>query len=185
MICDHRAADDIVVSDARKRRELARLLESEARHAIVGLNWLLSPDPPERVRRTLLENFHPVRVYRSVAVLERGRDETMNRLLEVQKRLALGRPRRGDVSFVEKVTRSHPEEPYPWALLGVLTRARTWSGPRPWRSSKGATKRRRGTSAPRGPCAPAPGSGDSGTDCRQRYATALGGEMVSETQRRR
>ncbi|UCE87165.1 MAG: hypothetical protein JSU66_05405 [Deltaproteobacteria bacterium] len=117
---EHYGPGDYVLSDARKRAEMERLRASDARYAIVAADWLAWPERPERLRRTLLRNFHPVRAYRSLVILARGGDASDRRLTEVHRRLLLGREAPEDTERLRERVRERPAEPLPRALLGMV-----------------------------------------------------------------
>ena len=108
---------DFLLTDAEKREQMRRLLGSRVRVALADATWLLAPGLPDAVRRTLLEEFHPVRWYGNSVVLERGRDPDAQRLLAAEWRATYGRPAGGDAELATSYVARHPDEPWPHEAL--------------------------------------------------------------------
>jgi hypothetical protein len=108
---------DFLLTDAEKREQMRRLLDSRVQVAVADGAWLLSPGLPDAVRRTLLEEFHPVRWYGNSVVLERGRDADAQRLLAAEWRATYGRPAAGDAPLATSYAARHPDEPWPHEAL--------------------------------------------------------------------
>lgn len=111
--------DDRILSDAEKEREMARLLEAGTRVVVADQSWLAWPDPPDAIRRTLLERFHPVRQYGSMTVLERGDEPAGRELGALHRRLSRGEVRAGDATALERLAAADPAAPLPRALLAL------------------------------------------------------------------
>jgi len=120
---------DRVLTDVQKQVEMERLLASDARHAIVMDAWLSWHETPDRIRRTLLEEFHPVRRYGSVVVMERGSDPWERAFTRAYVALARAGPTPGLESRLAELARGRPEEPLPWLLLGAARARLGRTGP--------------------------------------------------------
>ena len=115
--------EDKILSDEQKEREMSRLLASPARYVFADQTWLAWPEPPDVIRRTLLTQFHPIRQYGTMTVLERGTDPADFPLGEIQRRLWIHPPTSADRTLLEQMTRTRPDEPLPWRLLGRVLAA--------------------------------------------------------------
>lgn len=116
--------DDRILTDAEKEREMARLLASPARFVVADQTWLGWPGPPDPIRRTLIEHFHPVRQYGSMTILERGSDPYGRTLGEIHRRLGAGRIQPGDLASLERLAAERPDAPLPRALQAIPWLAR-------------------------------------------------------------
>jgi hypothetical protein len=103
----------------QKRREMERLLASDARYVLVSRSWWLKPEHPSQpILRTLAREFRPVRLYGSLAILERDPHPGGSRAL--CQRILAGEPTPADQRRLRDWIRQRPEEPLPWELLGRL-----------------------------------------------------------------
>ncbi len=111
--------EDRVLTDEQKQVEMEKLRASGARYAIASTVWISWHEPPDVIRRTLLEEFHPVRGYGSMLVLERNVDGRHRRVTEAYLALARqGGARPEQLPELEALVRDFPDEPLPWWLLG-------------------------------------------------------------------
>src|SRR5204862_6848050 len=113
-------AGDAVLTQAQKEREMQRLLDSRARYVIASRSWFGSPDPPEHMRAVLSQTFHPIRVYDSVVILERGMDEAARALTDVFLKVERGIADPRDADVLRAVIQARPEWSVPHELLSVI-----------------------------------------------------------------
>jgi hypothetical protein len=109
---------DFLLTDTEKRREMQRLLESPVRLALVDGFWLAAVRPPDAIRRTLLDAFHPVRHCGNTLALERGADPSSLPMLEIALRASRGRPLASDLQTMEEIVSRRPDDPFPHEVLG-------------------------------------------------------------------
>ena len=96
---------------------MQRLLDSGTRYAIVTRSWYAMRDPPEHMRAVLLRDFHPVRRYGSVFILERGMDAPARALTDVLLRHEVGMVGPRDADILRGLVLERPEWPLPHELL--------------------------------------------------------------------
>lgn len=131
---EHMLHGDHILSDDQKREEMARLLASPTRYALIDASWWASPEIRDRVHRTLLEHFRPIRHYgasragtRGMLVLERRDDAPAQRFGAAYRRFLSGRRGPGDLREAEALALRLGDEPLPHALLGkLLFQAERW-----------------------------------------------------------
>jgi hypothetical protein len=112
---------DLAMSRERKRAEMQRLLASETRYAVVDLEWWLMRRGPSRpILNTILSAFVPVRLYESLAILERDTSPGRLRMHEIARRILKHRTKPADASVLRKIVRKWPDEPVPREMLGEL-----------------------------------------------------------------
>lgn len=111
---------DFLMTDAEKREQMRRLLASRARFAVVDEQWLLWPGPPDAIRRTLRDAFHPVRWYGTSVLLERGPDPDAHRLLAIEARASYARLAPGDAAFAALYAAQRPDDPWPHEVLALV-----------------------------------------------------------------
>lgn len=121
--------EDHVLTDEQKQEELRKLRASGARYAIVDRTWFAWHEPPDPIRRALLEEFHPIRGYGEMLVLERNRDARDRRVTEAYGRLAQRGVSAERIAELEALVREFPDEPLPWSLLGFARLALDRAGP--------------------------------------------------------
>ncbi len=110
-------ARNAVMTQAQKEREMGRLLDSRARYVIATRSWFASPRPPEHMRAVLTQEFHPIRAYESVVILERGMDEVGRALMDVYLRVERGIVDQRDANVVRTIVHERPTWPMPQELL--------------------------------------------------------------------
>lgn len=115
---------DSLLTDAEKHREMQRLLDSRARIALVDGYWLATVRPLDAIRRTLLEQFHPIRRCGNTLVLERGADDASPAMLEIATRATRGRPHAGDLATMQALLARRPESALAHEVMGRLLVAR-------------------------------------------------------------
>jgi tetratricopeptide (TPR) repeat protein len=104
---------------AQKRVEADRLLASPARFVLVDQRWYARPGPPDPLLAALRDEFHPVRGYGTVLILERGNDPAWRAFAE-RLRAALARgPSPADVAAWKRFVADHPDEPIGHRILGA------------------------------------------------------------------
>lgn len=121
-LSDH-PTGDFVMTTAQKREDAERLLASPTRFALVDQGFWARTAKPDPLLATLLAEFHPVRGYGSVLVLERGNDPAWS---DFAARLRTALTRGADPADVEAWRRfaaDHPDEPLAWRMLGTVLQA--------------------------------------------------------------
>ncbi len=117
-LADH-GRGDFVMTAAQKRVEADRLLASPARFVLVDQGWYARPGPPDPLLATLRDEFHPVRGYGTLLILERGNDPAWRTFSE-RLRVALARgPSPADVAPWKRFADDHPDEPIAHRMLGA------------------------------------------------------------------
>jgi hypothetical protein len=112
-------AGDFVMTAAQKRVEADRLLASSARFVLVDQRWYARPGPADPLLAALRGEFHPVRGYGTVLILERGNDPAWRAFAE-RLRVALVRgPSPADVAPGRRFAADHPNEPIGHRMLGA------------------------------------------------------------------
>lgn len=109
------------MSREQKKREMERLLASDARYALVSRSWWLRPeDPSQPILGTLVDEFRPIRLYGSLAILVRDSGPSQPSLRALSRRVLGRRPAPDDERRLLDRIEQWPEEPLPWELLGRL-----------------------------------------------------------------
>jgi hypothetical protein len=106
-----------IVKQARKEREMQRLLDSGTRYVIVNRAWFATFKPPEYMRTVLRQRFHPIRRYGSVLILERGMDEPSLAITDVVLRLEADIVDPRDADVLRGLIHERPAWPLPHELL--------------------------------------------------------------------
>jgi hypothetical protein len=114
---------NFTMTAAQKQAEADRLLASPTRFAIVDQRWYARPTPPDPLLLALRDEFHPVRGYGTVLVLERGNDaEWRDFAMRLQRAIASG-PAPGDTESWRRFVTGHADEPLAFRMLGLSLKA--------------------------------------------------------------
>jgi tetratricopeptide (TPR) repeat protein len=121
-IADH-PTGDFTMTTEQKRAEAARLLASPTRFVIVEQSWYARPTSPNPLLAALRAEFHPVRGYGSVLILERGSDANWLAFAARLRRAITTGPTPADVAPWRAFATAHPDEPLAWRMLGLALQA--------------------------------------------------------------
>jgi tetratricopeptide (TPR) repeat protein len=112
---------NLAMSGERKRSEMRRLLASETRYAIVEREWWANPSDPSRpILDAVHSAFVPVRLYGSMAILERDSSSKRLRMQAIARRIWRKRIAHGDALTLWEIVQERPNEPVAHQLLGEL-----------------------------------------------------------------
>jgi len=111
---------DFLLTEAEKEEQVRRIRDAGVRYAFVATGWLVQPAAPDALRRMLLTEFHPVRLYREMLVLERGADPDARQLLGILARGQSGRIAPADFEAALSLASRRPDDPLAHYVLGVV-----------------------------------------------------------------
>lgn len=121
-LADH-PIGDFVMSAEQKRAEAARLSASSIRFVVVDQQFYARPTPPDPLLALLRADFHPVRGYGNVLILERGNDPAWQAFAaRLQRAIATG-PRPADLAPWKTFAETHPDQALAWRMLGLARQA--------------------------------------------------------------
>jgi hypothetical protein len=120
---DHPSGNFVMTAE-QKSAEAARLLASPARFMLIDQNWYARTGVADPLLAAARAEFHPVRGFGSVLILERGNDPDWTSFA-AQLRSALTRgPNAAGIEPLRRFAAEHPDEPLAWRLLGTVLQAR-------------------------------------------------------------
>ena len=111
---------DFLLTEAEKEEQVRRIRDADVRYAFVATGWLVQPAAPDALRRMLLEDFHPVRLYRDTLVLERGADPGARQMLGILARGQSGQIAPADFDAALSLVSRHPDDPLAHYVVGVV-----------------------------------------------------------------
>ena len=121
-LIDHPTGNFFMNAD-EKRAEAGRLRDSDARYVIADQHWYARGGVPDPLLTLIRDEFHPVRGYGTVLVLERGSDPAWRAFgLRLRRAIAAG-PNRRQLAASRQFAESHPQEPLAWRMLALAQQA--------------------------------------------------------------